>query len=716
MTATDSASAATSPAETSPAASPDGAFGATAESSRTERNLRWFFGFVLVVATLCVYRSVVGFELLTWDDDQHITENEYYNPLSWGNMLHFWQYSYIFMYIPVSYNFWAFEVWLCRFFPSSDPAFKFNPAVFHVGNLLIHLGSVVLSYRLLLRLVPVSWAALLGASLFSFHPLQTEPVCWVGETRGLLATFFSFLAWWFHLRSVGIDPERGILADRAPPAPEFRWKNYGWGFFFFGMALLSKPAAASLPLILFSVDVVLLRRRWVTSLKYLVPWFVAAAVIMGLTTYYQRSSIIYAPSVLPWYERPFVAGDAYAFYLEKLVWPFNLAFEYARAPYRAKEMSGFYWRWLIPLGVAAALAIGRRRRIWLGTYLFFLTGVLSVSGIVPFLFQAISTVGDRYMYVPMFGFGLMLAAFLASRRKPLVPVLAATFLLGLCAARTYEQSQTWRSDWTLLSHGLRLTPESFIAHQTLANRYRAAGHYEQAIPHYTKTFELRPDFVHALYSRGLCYMELGRKDEALADFQQGVQISASLYSGWIAMGDIRAERKEWAEAEEAYRGALRAEPENPHALVALGSLSLRRGDPPEQAAAEFDKAVKLDPKKVDTFRNVGRAWLDAERYREAAAMFERAVELVPDNATTRADLAGCYYQLTKFAPAIEQGREAVRLDPKLFEARHNLGLALAAVSRPREALDHLEEAARLVPPGAPQAAELLRMIGELQKQ
>src|SRR4029453_2555419 len=102
-----------------------------------------------------------------------------------------------------------------------------------------------------------------------------------------------------------------------------------WGFFFFGLALLSKPAAASLPLVIFVVDVVLLGRSWKTSLKHLAIWFVAGAVIMGLTKYYQRSSIIYGPSVLPWYERPLVAGDAYAFYLEKLVWPFNLAFEYA---------------------------------------------------------------------------------------------------------------------------------------------------------------------------------------------------------------------------------------------------------------------------------------------------------------------------------------------------------------------------------------------------
>jgi tetratricopeptide (TPR) repeat protein len=710
------------PAPENPVATPDGSLSPAPD--RIERLLRPLLGLLLLLVTVVVYRSVVHFELTTWDDDQHITENPYYDPLTWKNVLHFWGYSYIYMYIPVSYNFWALEVWIAEFFPKpDDPLQKFNPAVFHVGNLLLHLGSTLLAYRLLLRFVPVSWAAALGAALFAFHPLQTESVCWVGETRGLLCTFFSFLAWWYHLRSVGIDPQLGILAEQPPPDPPFRRANYAWGFFFFALALLSKPAAASLPLVVLVVDVVLLRRPWKTAIKTLIPWFAAGAVIMGLTKYYQSSSIIYEKSVLPWYQRPLVAGDAYAFYLEKLVWPFDLAFEYARAPYRAAAMPGFAWRWLIPLGVGLALLIGRRRRIWLGAYLIFITGILSVSGIVPFLFQAISTVGDRYMYVPMLGFGLMLAAFIATRKHPIVPVLVATFVLGFCGARSYEQSQTWRNDWTLLANGLRITPESFIAHQTLGNRYRNSGHFDQAIPHYTKSWELRPDFVHPLYLRGVCRLELGREEQALEDFKKAVEISPELFSGWIALGDLHAKRKQWAEAETAYRGAAKAEPENPHAHVVLGALALKRRDPTAATAdaeakaaaeAEFAEAIELDEESSDTFRNIGRAWLDAEHFREGATALERAVELDPKNADAYADLSGCYYQLSKFVPAIQAGRAAVSLDEKLFEAQHNLGLALAAVNKADEARPHLEAALKLAPPGGKQSAEIRRVLDALR--
>src|SRR6185369_13299455 len=77
------------------------------------------FSLALIAITLVVYHRVVGFKLLTWDDDQHIIENEYFNPLSWSNLLHFWGYAYIYLYIPISYMFFGFEVWLSSLFPGS---------------------------------------------------------------------------------------------------------------------------------------------------------------------------------------------------------------------------------------------------------------------------------------------------------------------------------------------------------------------------------------------------------------------------------------------------------------------------------------------------------------------------------------------------------------------------------------------------------------------
>ena len=65
---------------------------APAQVMTLDRRLTWALGALLLLLTVAVFHRVVGFELLTWDDDLHITDNEYYQPLSWGNLFHFWGY------------------------------------------------------------------------------------------------------------------------------------------------------------------------------------------------------------------------------------------------------------------------------------------------------------------------------------------------------------------------------------------------------------------------------------------------------------------------------------------------------------------------------------------------------------------------------------------------------------------------------------------------
>ena len=160
-------------------------------SRRRANHERWFLEILLLVFTALVYGRVVGYQFLTWDDDLHITKNPYLNPLSWSGVLHFWREPYENLYIPVSYSFWAFEAWISQHL--SGRITPFDPAVFHVGNLLLHLACCWLVFRLLLRLIGHTLAAWAGALLFSLHPLQVESVAWIGESRGLLAALFSLL-------------------------------------------------------------------------------------------------------------------------------------------------------------------------------------------------------------------------------------------------------------------------------------------------------------------------------------------------------------------------------------------------------------------------------------------------------------------------------------------------------------------------------------------
>jgi protein O-mannosyl-transferase len=101
-----------------------------------------------------------------------------------------------------------------------------NAAGYHAVNLALHLVAVWLLYGVFARHVGEG-PALLAATVFALHPIQTEPIVYVFERATLLATVFCLLSM------------RSWLDGHW-------WSAAGW----FALALLSKEECAAFPLFL----------------------------------------------------------------------------------------------------------------------------------------------------------------------------------------------------------------------------------------------------------------------------------------------------------------------------------------------------------------------------------------------------------------------------------------------------------------------------------
>jgi tetratricopeptide (TPR) repeat protein len=96
-------------------------------------------------------------------------------------------------YRPVRFLSYALDYQLSRwFFASVDPD---DPPVlfFHLTNVLLHLANTLLVLVIGRRLLGSGIAALMLALLFGLHPIQTEAVAYISGRRDVLSTFF-FLA------------------------------------------------------------------------------------------------------------------------------------------------------------------------------------------------------------------------------------------------------------------------------------------------------------------------------------------------------------------------------------------------------------------------------------------------------------------------------------------------------------------------------------------
>ena len=131
---------------------------------------------------LALHARVVGFEFLHFDDPWNIVENPRLQPPTLEGLLAYWSGPYLGLYVPLACSLW----WVAAFVGEGPEAW-----LYHLLPLLAHAGAAALLVRLLQRLGFGGAPALLGAALWSLHPLQVEVVAWASELRGAAANLLA---------------------------------------------------------------------------------------------------------------------------------------------------------------------------------------------------------------------------------------------------------------------------------------------------------------------------------------------------------------------------------------------------------------------------------------------------------------------------------------------------------------------------------------------
>ena len=437
---------------------------------------------------------VASHEFVNFDDDKFIYANEKLLPPTAASLAQLWGEQHAHLYVPVTMSAW----WLIAQAAlvhdrAAAGGFALNPWVFHAASLLVHAANVLLVRRLVRSLARDDVAAVLGAAVFAVHPLQAETVAWASELKDLLAAMFALLALIAILRatdgaptSVSSRPRRGRAeggtTEALPPDLPAGKRHWAWWFAAaacFVLALLSKPAAVTLPLIAAAVlwathaSPPPLPRR--TILLVLLVGLVLAAPVALITKHVQPAADVPAPAI---WARPLVAADAVAFYLGKVVAPLNLAVDYGRTPAAIFATNTAYWTWLAPLAVTIAVLLSRQRLL-IAAWLIFLAAPAANLGLVPFDFQIVSTVADHYVYLALLGVALAVAWLVTRWPRLRAAVVAVVVILGVL---TFIQAGRWRDSQTLWRHALNVNRDSGLAHVNLGVIHLRDGRAADALP------------------------------------------------------------------------------------------------------------------------------------------------------------------------------------------------------------------------------------------
>ena len=573
----------------------------------------WGFCLILAVVTILAYQPAWHGGLL-WDDDNCTTPLEL---RSLDGLRRIWfQPRATAQYYPLIYtSYWVQQrVW-------GD-----SPSGYHLINLLLHIGCVVLVLKIL-RFLRIPGAEL-AAIIFALHPVNVETVAWISERKNALSGIFALAATFSYLK---FDENRSR-------------RSYALAIGLFLLGLLSKTAIVTLPLAWLVIfwwkrGAISWRRDVVPS----IPFFFLAVAAGLVTRWFENTGIGYKATILDlsMLDRCLIAGRAFWFQLSNLFWPSNLMFVYPRWEINA----AVWWLYLFPIGVLLLLLILWSLRRWsrapLAGVLVYLLLLLPSLGFLNIYFFIYSFVADHWQYLACLGIitpcasGIVL---LTARLKAWQSLLEPGIMLvlaGVLFVLTWQQSRMYTDIETLYRTTIARNPECWMAQVNLGNILYKANRIPGAMDLFKQASRIKPAVAH--YSVGNALIDKGRTSEAIEEYRQALRIN-----------------RDYAEAYNNLGGAL----------LLIGRTS--------EAIDQFEEALLINPDYAEAQNNLGNALVQTGRALEAIDHYKNALRMTPTSHSAHNNLGAALAQMGRIPDAIKEVKAALRINPGYVDARNNL--------------------------------------------
>jgi hypothetical protein len=496
----------------------------------------------MVVPTLAAYWQLHRYNFVAYDDGPYVYRNQFV-------LQGFTSAGMRYAFTTFTNGNWNPLIWLSFFLDHA--LFHLRPGAMHMENVLLHLLSGILIWRLLVLATGNLYRSWMVAALFLLHPMHVESVAWISERKDVLSTPLLIGAMICYVR---------FAKAKIPGSSEYL-RTGVWGFYvpmllLFALSLMAKTMGVTLPAILLLLDFWPLQRwkriSWFRLFIEKIPLVVIslAAAVLGNIAQYQIGT---TPSLseLGMTDRISNAGVCYVMYALKLIVPRHLAVFYPHPRFRP------------PGAVFAAFALlalltfvfARLRRRWpylIAGWFWFLGTLVPVIGLVQIGNQAMA---DRYSYLPSIGL-LMLLVWLGADllnllvsdiRRPRahrrIATGLASVILVIFALVTARQVTYWYSAETLFTHALDVGEESSVAHVALAEVAYERRDIPRTVAQCLAALKFSPD-GRAYYVMGNCLIgadpgrAAGYFQEAIKMGPKTVEFHVSLAMAYRLAGDL----------------------------------------------------------------------------------------------------------------------------------------------------------------------------------
>ena len=225
------------------------------------------------------------------------------------------------------------------------------------------------------------------------------------------------------------------------------------------------------------------------------------------------------------------------------------------------------------------------------------------------------------------------------------------------------------------------------------------GSLDEAITHYQKAVDLKPEYAKGHNNLALALLQKGRTDDAVAQLEKALEIDPGYDEAHNNLGRVLAESGKTDEAILHWQKAIEVNPSLAEAHNNLGRALAER-DRLDEAAAHLEKALALNPKYPEALNSMGVILASKGKMEAAIANWQKALAIDPNFGQALCNLGNAMFMQGKIPEALARWRKGLSLEPNALAVLNQAAWVLAtnpdaAIRNGAEAVQFAERAVQL---------------------
>lgn len=583
-----------------------------------------------------------------------------------------------------------------------------NPYGFHLTNLIIHILSCFLLFKILtllfLRYKHRNLFSLFATLIFAVHPIHTEAVSWVsGRTDSMVTMFFlaSFLFYVEYVKEfVHTKEEHSLQAIES--------KNQLYlilSLVFYGLGLLTKEMIITMPVIILLFDFVYRKKNLDYFKKNIVGYalFFAVTIIYLILRYELLKDIPERVKYLYFYGQDLtvVIGTmikTVPVYFRLLIAPFGLLYHYNGVIQDARTMfdvgvvlSILFTAILIYLSIV----FYKKDSIVSFCILFFLVTLIPVMNIIP----TMNLMAERFLYLTSVCLSLLICHITllgSAKRDSKIMNVGLIIIIIAFSYLTYTRNAVWKNNDTLYSSAKDVNGTVLLVNY--GNIYANASKYDEASALYRKALNIRDNNLLAHHNLGLIYLLRGNLDSAEIRFNKGIAIDSLAPDGYYQLATLyNLQNKK----EEAIKNLERLQEIYPNYRESASILeNLKSGNTSELTGADIPGNKEAKDFQINILQRRSFKAFSEKRFQDAINDLNELIKIAPDNESKSGymnNLAMCYAELKDNEMQEKYFIDAIELNPENINAMHGISAFYLKTGKKTEAIEYLKKILSMSP-------------------